>query len=84
MERIGGARDGIGEQRMNEEKERKSKDYGVGRSIRMLFRGFVEMLRISMWLAPVLCGLIALYGIYALVNDFDAVMKVLRLFGLKF
>lgn len=69
---------------MNEEKERKSKDYGIGRSIRMLFRGFVEMLRISMWLAPVLFGLIALYGVYALINDFDAAIKVLQLFGLKF
>lgn len=69
---------------MNEEKERKSKDYGIGRSIRMLFRGFVEMLRISMWLAPVLFALIALYGVYALVNDFDAAIRVLQLFGLKF
>lgn len=69
---------------MNEDKNRKNKDYGIGLSIKMLFRGFVEMLRISMWLAPVLCGLIALYGIYALVNDFDAVIRVLQLFGLKF
>lgn len=69
---------------MNEEKERKSKDYGIGRSIRMLFRGFVEMLRISMWLAPILFGLVFLYGVYALVNDFDAAIKVLQLFGLKF
>lgn len=69
---------------MNEEKERKSNDYGIGRSIRMLFRGFVEMLIISMRLAPVMIVLIALYGVYALVNDFDAVIRVLQLFGLKF
>lgn len=69
---------------MNEDKERKSKDYGIGRSLRMLFRGFVEMLRISMWLSPVVIVLIALYGVYALVNDFDAAIKVLELFGLKF
>lgn len=69
---------------MNEEKERKYKDYGIGRSLRMLFRGFVEMLRISMWLAPVLFGLITIYGVYALVNDFDAAIRALQLFGLKF